>query len=507
MASKKIEIMDTTLRDGEQMANMAYSHSEKLNLARILLQQVKVDRIELTSAKVSPIEQEGVRKIIEHLGPSRKFEILGFVDNHQSLKWIHDSGVEVINLLTKGSLKHLTKQLKKKPEEHVADILKELEEAQRLSMDVNVYLEDWSNGMLDSKDYVFYLIESLAGKVKRIMLPDTLGALNPKLTAQFVGETRKRFPELWFDFHPHNDYGLGTANCLAAVEAGADGLHVTINGMGERAGNAPLEEVVVAIKDFMGQEYETGIEETALYQISRNVEIYSTIRMAPNKPIVGSNVFTQTAGVHADGDKKGGLYVSRLLPERFGRVRKYALGKLSGKANLDQNLEQMGIILSEEEKKRVLSRIIELGDRKQMITSEDLPYIIDDVLDSKEIVKIFAIKSCVVTTSLELKPIATILVEYNGERIQEIGSGDGGYDAFINALLKISEKMGFQIPPLVDYQVQIPPGGKTDALVQTNITWQWEGREIKTKGVHSDQLLAAVEATEKVVNKILGWKK
>lgn len=506
MAKKFIEIMDTTLRDGEQMANVAFSQTEKLNVARNLLEQLKVDRIEITSAKVSPKEKETVKNIISTLGPSRRFEILGFVDNHVSIDWILECGGQVINLLTKGSLKHVSVQLKKTPEEHLKEILREIEYAESKKVDVNVYLEDWSNGMLDSKDYVFFMISGLAGKVKRIMLPDTLGVLSPELTKRLILETKQKYPDLHFDFHPHNDYGLGTANCLAAAEAGIDGLHATVNGMGERAGNAPLEEICVAINDFLAGKAFTRLNEKYLYPVSKMVQLYSAMRVAPNKPIVGTNVFTQTAGVHADGDKKGGLYFNRLMPERFGREREYALGKLSGKANLDQNLAKIGIDLTESEKSMVLQKIIELGDRKQTITMEDLPYIIDDVIDSKEMQKIFTIKSCSVNTSLDLKPIASILVEYNGEPIQETGCGDGGFDALMTAIKKIGKRLSIKMPKLLDYNVQIPPGGETDALVQTTISWDMNGKELKTKGVHSDQLIAAIYAAEKMVNQVIALK-
>jgi D-citramalate synthase len=502
MPAKMIEIMDTTLRDGEQMANVSYSTSEKVNIAKILLQQVKVNRLEITSARVSQKEQETAAKIIQAVGPEH-IEILGFVDGRKSIDWIRSCGGNTVNLLTKGSLKHCETQLNKTPQEHIDDILKEIDYADSQKVTVNVYLEDWSSGMLNSKDHVIFMIRNLKDRVKRIMLPDTLGVLTPDQVYDFVKELRNGFPGVFFDFHPHNDYGLATANCLAAVKAGADGLHVTVNGMGERAGNAPLEEVAVGIKDFYAPGCQTSINEKNLFKISRTVQIYSTIRMANNKPIVGDNVFTQTAGVHADGDKKGGLYENRLLPQRFGREREYALGKLSGKANLEQNLSKMGIELTEKEKKEVLEKIIELGDRKQVITTEDLPYIIDDVIDSKEIEKVFHIKSCIVTSSLDLKPAASILVEFREEELQSTGSGDGGFDAFMDALKKIGEILHFPIPVLLDYHVHIPPGGRTDALVQTNITWEIDGKEFKTKGVHSDQLIAAIEATEKVINKIL----
>jgi D-citramalate synthase len=144
------------------------------------------------------------------------------------------------------------------------------------------------------------------------------------------------FPALHFDFHAHNDYDLAVANVLAAAEAGCRGVHTTVNGLGERAGNASLSSVVAVVNDML-PDVEIGVVEQSINSISRMVESYSGIATAANTPIVGENVFTQTAGVHADGDKKGHLYINALLPERFGRSREYALGKMSGKANIEQN--------------------------------------------------------------------------------------------------------------------------------------------------------------------------
>jgi len=275
---KKIEIMDTTLRDGEQMANVSYTEGEKINIVNILLNFLKVDRIELTSARVADSEFQLIRKIVEKFGQRDEFEILGFVDMGKSIDWIYNTGVRVINLLTKGSLKHLSVQLKKTPEEHLSDILKEIDYAMKKGMKVNVYLEDWSNGMIHSKDYVFFLIENLKDRVNRIMLPDTLGVLVPENVFDFIKELKDIFPDTNFDFHPHNDYGLGTANCLAAIRAGVDGLHVTVNGMGERAGNAPLEEVVVAIKDFYS-DILVDMESYWIIDFIRRNNIFSSLRV------------------------------------------------------------------------------------------------------------------------------------------------------------------------------------------------------------------------------------
>ena len=216
-----------------------------------------------------------------------------------------------------------------------------------------------------------------------------------------------RYPDTQFDFHPHNDYGLGTANIMAAVRAGVSAIHCTVNCLGERAGNASVSEVTVVLRDKMGMEL--SIDESNIVRLSNMVENFSGKWVSANAPIVGEDVFTQTAGIHADGDKKGGLYESKLSPERFSRIRSYALGKMSGKASLSKNLERLGIELSEENQKKVLERIVRLGDSKQTITTEDLPFIIADVLES-ESYKHIKLLACSITSRLDESSAATIRV-------------------------------------------------------------------------------------------------
>ena len=332
----KIEIMDTTLRDGEQTSGVSFVPHEKLMIARLLLEDLKVDRVEVASARVSEGEMEAVRMICEWAATRNhlhKVEVLGFVDGKTSVDWIRQAGCQVLNLLCKGSLKHCTQQLQKSPEEHINDIKETIYYAHSQGILVNVYLEDWSSGMKHSPEYVFQLMDALQTvPVQRFMLPDTLGILNPLQVIEYMRKMKKRYPKKHFDFHAHNDYDLAVSNVLAAVLSGVKGLHTTINGLGERAGNAPLSSVQAILKDHF--EAMTNIDESRLNDVSRVVESYSGIVIPANKPIVGESVFTQVAGVHADGDNKNNLYCNDLLPERFGRKREYALGKNSGKANI-----------------------------------------------------------------------------------------------------------------------------------------------------------------------------
>ena len=525
--------MDTTLRDGEQTSGVSFMPHEKLMIARALLQDVGVDRIEVASARVSEGEMEAVKSIARWASQNGKLdrvEVLGFVDETKSVDWIVECGCQCMNLLCKGSRKHCEGQLHKTLDEHIADIRRTIAYAQKKGVSVNVYLEDWSNGMKDSPDYVFALMEGLADlPIRRYMLPDTLGILNPMEVGEFINKMIVKSEELRvknksnstpidslqkgnsdsslftlhssfrFDFHAHNDYDLAISNVLAAVMAGCQGIHTSVNGLGERAGNAPLASVQAILKDHL--HVTTHINESRLGEVSRLVESYSGIAIPPNKPITGESVFTQVAGVHADGDNKAGLYQNALLPERFGRKREYALGKNSGKANILRNLEELGLELSPEQTKRVTERIIELGDKKELVTQEDLPFIVSDVLKHGAPEEHVKLLSYVVTTAYGLKPLASVRLEINGETYEESAKGDGQFDAFVRAIRHIYEdRLGRSFPWLTNYTVSIPPGGRTDALVQTVITWNWNDRILRTRGLDADQTEAAIKSTIKMLN-------
>ncbi|MEM4247454.1 MAG: alpha-isopropylmalate synthase regulatory domain-containing protein, partial [Candidatus Woesearchaeota archaeon] len=327
----------------------------------------------------------------------------------------------------------------------------------------------------------------------RVMLPDTLGILNPLNTRNYVKRIKRMHSKMHMDFHAHNDYGMATGNSMAALNAGINGLHATMNNLGERAGNAPLDELVAAMKDHLG--IDSGIKEEGLYGLSKLIESISGVHVSPTKPVTGDNVFTQTAGIHADGDKKGNLYQNKLAPERFGRKRNYALGKLMGRDSLQLNLGRLGITLTPEQEGKVYEELKRLGDMKRTIAdTEELRLIIADVIGDLTHQK-YRIGNYEVR-SVKGKPSTGTIEIINGQKTYTAsGTGDGGYDACMNALKKIFP----ELPELVDYKVRIPKGG-TDALVETTITWKNNWKEFRTRGVHSDQVAAALYATERMLN-------
>jgi len=514
--SRHIAIMDTTLRDGEQTPDVSYTPAEKLQLARMLLLEAEVDRIEIASTRVSEGERDAARAITAWARKARviqRIEMLGFCDGKTSVDWIADAGGKVLNLLAKGSEKHCRGQLGLSPQQHRARVEETVRYARRKRFTVNVYLEDWSSGVRDSFDYVFAFVQHLRElRVARVYLPDTLGIFSPSDVDRYVGLMTRTWPQVDFEFHGHNDYGLATANCLAAAEAGARGVHTSVNAMGERAGNSSLAEVVTALHDHGG--LDTDINESRLTAISRMVETFSGKELAANAPITGRDVFTQTAGVHADGDAKGDLYHSRLEHGRFGRARRYALGKLAGKASLDHNLQRLGIELPAEHRALVLRRIIELGDKKHVVSPEDLPYIIADVLKAPA-EQMLRVQHYRVMVAQGETPTAEVTLAHEGNVQNAEATGDGGYDAFMNALKKAAKSFDLEIPKLADFKVRIPPGGRTGALVETQVTWETAaprgkrtpGETFTTLGVDSDQMAAAVIATEKMLNLVAGKRR
>ncbi len=500
-----VEIMDTTLRDGEQTSGVSFSTAEKMTITRLLLNELHVPRIEVASARVSDGELDTVGKICawaSGIGRLEAIEVLGFLDGGQSVDWITRAGGRVINLLAKGSERHCRLQLGQTPAQHFERVAAEVNRATAAGLKVNLYLEDWSNGMKQSRDYVFAMMDALRHlPVERFMLPDTLGVLNPYDTLSYVHDMVKRYPGVRFDFHAHNDYDLATANVFAAVKGGAKGVHCTVNGLGERAGNATLSSAVTVIHDQL--QASTGIDESKINKVSHIVESFSGIIVPPNKPIIGESVFTQCAGVHADGDNKHKLYYNALLPERFGREREYALGKTSGKANIRKNLEALGIELPEEDIRKITERITLLGDKKEIVTQSDLPFIVADVLKHATIPSRVSVANYALNLSQGLRPTATVKLIIDGEEYQDSAAGDGQFDAFMKAVRNIyTSRLGRPFPTLANYTVNIPPGGRTDALVHTVITWNYQDTVIKTRGLDADQTESAIQATVKMLNLI-----
>jgi D-citramalate synthase len=496
---KTIEVMDTTLRDGEQTPGVNYTPEEKLVIAEALL-RAGVDAIEVASVGISKGEAEAVRRIMDWAdshGSDQRIEILGFVDGTRSVDWILDNGGRVLNLLTKGSEHHCRVQLKKSVEEHLQDIAKTVEYAVSKGLSINVYLEDWSQGMQNSESYVMALTEGLSGlPIERVMLCDTLGVLAPEQAERFVRGMTGRF-DIPFDFHGHNDYGLAVSNSIAAIRSGAGRVHVTTNGLGERAGNTTLATLVVTARDLYG--FQSNVKEESLAMLSDLVAGISGVDYAANSPVIGYMSSIQGCGVHADGDNKGGLYQNRLDPARFGRKRTYDLGKTAGMASIEQNCKQLGIEITPEQQRALLAKVKELGDQKVTVTQADIILLLQEILNTKENGESgIRLMDYQFTLKKGSQPNATINLCVNNQPLTASGVGDGQFDAFMNALRNIRT----DLPELVDYHIGISRKGTSGALTEVTITWSKDGNLFTTRAVNPDQLVAAMNATVRMLNYI-----
>ena len=511
-----IEIMDTTLRDGEQTSGVSFMPHEKLMIARALLQDVGVDRIEVASARVSEGEMEAVKSIARWASQNGKLdrvEVLGFVDETKSVDWIVECGCQCMNLLCKGSRKHCEGQLHKTLEEHIADIRRTIAYAQKKGVSVNVYLEDWSNGMKDSPDYVFALMEGLADlPIRRFMLPDTLGILNPMEVGEFINkmivkseERRVKNNSNKLEAETNSDSSLFTLHSSFSTPTTTTTLP---SAMCLQQSWLVAKASIPASTDLASGQVMRHLPACRLSSRTIFTSIHILMKAAWAKcrgswRAIAASPFRPTNPLLARASSPKWLVFMPMATTKRGFIRMLFCqsASASGKANILRNLEELGLELSPEQTKRVTERIIELGDKKELVTQEDLPFIVSDVLKHGAPEEHVKLLSYVVTTAYGLKPLASVRLEINGETYEESAKGDGQFDAFVRAIRHIyKDRLGRSFPWLTNYTVSIPPGGRTDALVQTVITWNWNDRILRTRGLDADQTEAAIKSTIKMLN-------
>lgn len=501
---RKIELMDSTLRDGEQTAGVSFNPKEKESIA-FALYDAGIRRIEMASAQASEQDMTAIKntkKAFDDKGYQNPIECLSFILKPH-IDWIKESGATTVNLLVKSSTAHVTQLKGKTPKDHIRDVIETTDYAKDNALNVNAYLEHFSYGMAHSKQYVYDLIDKLnSAKIQKIMLADTMGILNPKKTEIYITDLKKRHPKTHFDFHAHNDYGLATANTLIAISHGCNGAHVTVNGLGERAGNASLETVAVSLKDFCGID---TIDENKLMALSKLTKTLSGIKIEASHPIIGKNSHIHKAGVHTHGAKKG-LYTNPLLEQnRFNKTITYDLGKLSGRTSIFSELEKMGIIKPNQDIVAELTEHIKtLSENKNIITRNDLLLLYLQKTNKDEtgyMLKKISIKKTYTEKKSHAK--AEVTLKTNSKTIKEKAIGGGGFDA----IAKATRKMTSSDLKLKDYHVSIPPGDGTSSLVDTAIEWEYDKKTFKTRGIHTDQDIAATLAMLKAINQINILKK
>jgi len=487
---KTVKILDTSLRDGEQTPGVSLTPEQKLQIAK-QLDILGVDYIEAGTAVISEGEQRGIKGIANE---GLKAEISSFA---RLLKGDIDAAIEcdvdTVNLVAPISDAHIKKKLKTDRESLRSRTFEMVDYVKGHGLKVEISAEDASRA---DTEFLQSFFSDLAAVVDRLCFCDTVGILYPERTKELF--------ELICNFntpvaaHCHNDFGLATGNSVAAVLAGAEVVHVTVNGLGERAGNASLEEVVTSLELLYGMK--TNIAKSKLYETSRLVSNLTKMPVALNKPLVGDNVFTHESGMHVHGTLADKTLYEPMDPGIVGRKRRFAFGKHTGTASVKMALEEQGIQADEEQTSKILAKVKELGDKGKLVTDADFQAVVDNVLRIERGEKIKLVDLSVVSGK-NMYPTASIRLEIDGEDVIEAAVGVGPVDAAINALKKGIKEMDMADLRLEEYHVDAITGG-ADALVNVVVKMSRRDRTITASGVSEDIVLASLYALINGVNRL-----
>jgi D-citramalate synthase len=487
---KPIKVLDTTLRDGEQTPGVSLTPEKKLQIAK-QLDVLGVDIIEAGTAIISEGEQRAIKAVANE---GLKADICSFA---RLLKGDIDAAlhcdVDVVNLVAPVSDAHIKKKLRMDRETLTAKTIEMAEYVKAHGLAVEISSEDASRADMTFLQSFF---SQLSPVVDRLCFCDTVGVLYPERTKEIFQVLCT--VDTPVSVHCHNDFGLGTANTIAAVEVGAECVHVTVNGLGERAGNAALEEVVTALELLYGMK--TGIVKEKLYETSRLVRTLTKMPIAPNKPLMGDNAFTHESGMHVHGTMADTSLYEPIKPSIIGRTRRFALGKHAGKASVKRVLEEMCINADDEQTMKILTKVKELGDKGKLVTDSDFQAIVEDVLKIERVEKIKLIDLSLVS-GRNVYPTASIRLEIDGEELVEAGVGVGPVDATINALRKAMAGIDMNDFRLEEYHVDAITGG-TDALVNVVVRISRGDTTITASGVSEDIVMASMYALINGVNRL-----
>ncbi|ACX72824.1 isopropylmalate/citramalate/homocitrate synthase [Methanocaldococcus vulcanius M7] len=495
---ERVYIFDTTLRDGEQTPGVSLTPEEKIEIA-IKLDDLGVDVIEAGFPVSSLGEQEAIKKICSL---NLDAEICGLARAvKKDIDVAIDCGVDRIHTFIATSPLHRKYKLKKSKEEIINIAIDAIEYIKEHGIKVEFSAEDATRTEID------YLLEVYKKAVEAgadiINVPDTVGVMIPRAMYYLIRELKKEI-KVPISVHCHNDFGLAVANSLSAIEAGAEQVHCTINGLGERGGNASLEEVVMSLMSIYG--IKTNIKTQKLYEISQLVSKYTEIKVQPNKAIVGENAFAHESGIHAHGVLAHALTYEPIPPELVGQKRKIILGKHTGTHAIEAKLKELGIEvgkdISKEQFDEIVKRIKMLGDKGKRVTDRDVEAIVEDVVgkvDKKD--RVVDLEQIAVMTGNRVIPTASVALKIEEDIKKSSAIGVGPVDAAVKAIQRaIGEKI-----KLKEYHINAITGG-TDALAEVIVTLEGYGREITTKAASEDIVRASVEAVIDGINKILAKK-
>jgi 2-isopropylmalate synthase len=495
----RVRFFDTTLRDGEQSPGASMNTAEKLRLA-VQLEKLGVDIIEAGFPAASQGDFEAVSQIA---GKLTRTEIAGLARaNKQDIDaaWgaVKNAAKPRIHTFIATSDIHLKYKLKMDREQVIASAVDAVRYARTFTDNVEFSAED---GSRSDRDYLCKVFEAaIAAGATTINLPDTVGYAIPSEFADLVAYVRSHTPNIGkavLSVHCHNDLGLATANTLAALAAGARQAEVTVNGIGERAGNTSLEEVVMALKTRNNcLPFKTGIDTEQIYATSKLVSMITGILVQPNKAIVGANAFAHEAGIHQDGMLKNPMTYEIMRPEDIGlSTNKLVLGKHSGRHALRDRLKEMGYELSEEELQIVFGKFKQLADKKKHVVDEDLEAIVNEgVLRTPDI---FVLEYLHVTSGTTVMPMASVKLSVNGRSVKAAGYGNGPIDAAYNTIAKLTHTQS----ELLRFTVSAITGG-TDAQGEVTVRLKENGLIALGRGSDPDIMTAAALAYINGLNRL-----
>ena len=495
----RVIIFDTTLRDGEQSPGASMNAAEKMRIA-IQLEKLGVDVIEAGFPAASEGDFEAVSQIAGRL---KKSEVAGLAratkpDIDRAWQAIRNAARPRIHTFIATSDIHLEYKLKMSRDEVTRAAVEAVTYAKSLTDNVEFSAED---GSRSDRDYLCRVFEAaIAAGATTVNLPDTVGYAIPGEFAELVRHIKQHTPNIdkaVLSVHCHDDLGLATANTLAAIHNGARQAEVTINGIGERAGNTSLEEVVMALHtraNFLKSG--TRIKTEYIYPTSRLVSMITGLLVQPNKAIVGANAFAHEAGIHQDGILKNPMTYEIMKPETIGlSANKLVLGKHSGRHALRIQLKDLGYDLSDEELNLVFGKFKELADKKKHVMDEDLEAIVTEgILRTADV---FVLDYLHVTAGTTVLPMASVRLKINGRPVQDAGYGNGPIDAAYNTIAKLtgtsSELMRFSISALT---------GGTDALGEVTVRLRENGLLALGKGADPDIITASAKAYINGLNRL-----
>jgi 2-isopropylmalate synthase len=499
--SERIIIFDTTLRDGEQSPGFSMNLQEKIEFAR-QLHRLGVDVIEAGFPISSPGDFESVKAIAQQIeGP----QICGLArarteDIDRCWEAVRHSSRPRIHTFIATSDVHVEKKLRKTREQVKEIAVRAVERAKRYTDNVEFSTEDAAR---TEWDYICEVVEAaIAAGATTINIPDTVGYSNPwemERLFRYVFENVSNISQVIVSCHCHNDLGLAVANSLAAVRAGARQIECTINGIGERAGNASLEEAVMNLrtrKEFFG--FETGINTRQIYPTSRMLTRFTGVSVQPNKAIVGANAFAHEAGIHQDGVLKERTTYEIMTPESVGWTGQgMVLGKHSGRHAFRNRLEGLGFRLKDAELEQAFERFKELADLKKTVFDDDLIAIVEQQARASEVGR-YSLRELRIEID-KTGPRATVALTCNGDTLEDSGTGDGGLDAAFSVIKKMT---GLEHSRLISYNCSSVTQG-TDALGQATVALHHNDKEVVGRGTDTDVLRASVKAFVDAVNRLV----